>query len=206
MNLEISSFLNSLEDDQLAEAAQGGDKQAFSLLVQRHYRSCLRVAIVFSRSEADAQDHVQTAVLRAFERLHQYRCQSAFSKWLISIVVNQCRTELRAARRQREYATKAASQPASAVCRASFSDTPESAFARGQASDLIRFHIGRVPPLLRVPLVMSDMQQVPLEDVATRLGITVAAAKSRLFRARAELRRRLEEHCRISRPHMLLSN
>lgn len=206
MNPETSAYLNSLEDDQLVEAAQAGDKQAFSQLVQRHYRSCLRVAIVFSHSEADAQDHVQTAILRAFERLHQYRCQSAFSKWLISIVVNQCRSELRAARRQRECATKAASYPASAVCRASFSETPESVFARGQASELILFHIGRVPQLLREPLVLSDVQQVPLEDVATRLGITVAAAKSRLFRARAELRRRLMEHCQISRPHMLLTS
>lgn len=206
MNLETSAFLNSLEDDELVEAAQAGDKQAFSLLVQRHYRSCLRVAFVFSHSEADAQDHVQTAILRAFQRLHQYRCQSAFSKWLISIVVNQCRTELRAARRHREYATKAASHSASAACRALLSETPESVFARGQASDLILFHIGRVPPLLREPLVLSDVQQVPLEDVASRLGITIAAAKSRLFRARAELRRRLVEHCHISRPYMLLTN
>ena len=64
-----------------------------------------------------------------------------------------------------------------------------------QVVNLIRREISLIPPLLRNVMVLRDVEQLPMPDVATRLGLSVPAAKSRLMRARAELRLRVAKHC-----------
>jgi RNA polymerase sigma-70 factor (ECF subfamily) len=72
--------------------------------------------------------------------------------------------------------------------------TPEEALAKVQISSVLQDEICRIPPLLRNVVVLRDVQQLPMQTVAEKLGISVAAAKSRLLRARLELRQRLERH------------
>ena len=71
---------------------------------------------------------------------------------------------------------------------------PEDLLAEAEVGDAVQHEIRRIPPLLRTVFVMRDVQQMPMPEVAERLGISVAAAKSRLLRARKELRARMEKH------------
>jgi len=74
-------------------------------------------------------------------------------------------------------------------------ENPEDQLGAKQVKDLLRREITRMPPLLRDVLLLRDVQQLPMPVVASRLGLTVPAAKSRLTRARAEMRLRLVKHC-----------
>ena len=69
--------------------------------------------------------------------------------------------------------------------------TPEELLCRGEISELVRREIGRIPPVWRRQLELREVDQLPMPEVAEQLGISVSAAKSRLLRARQELRRRL---------------
>jgi RNA polymerase sigma-70 factor (ECF subfamily) len=70
--------------------------------------------------------------------------------------------------------------------------TPEAQLVDQEASAILHREIRRLPPLLRNVLVMRDLEEMPMDDVAGQLGISLVAAKSRLLRARTELRHRLE--------------
>jgi len=72
--------------------------------------------------------------------------------------------------------------------------TPEQKLGKQEVAQVLQKEIGRIPPLLRNVFMLRDVQQLPMPDVAERLGISVAAAKSRLLRARIELRERLSKH------------
>jgi RNA polymerase sigma-70 factor (ECF subfamily) len=88
---------------------------------------------------------------------------------------------------------------------AAFGPDPEGELACSQIRRVLRTEIRRIPPLLRNVMVLRDIEELPMVDVAERLGITVPAAKSRLLRARIELRSRLRRHCGRSGNLSLLS-
>ncbi|MCU1233435.1 MAG: polymerase, sigma-24 subunit, subfamily [Candidatus Solibacter sp.] len=73
-------------------------------------------------------------------------------------------------------------------------DSPEQGFSRREMTDPVQREIGRIPPLLRRALVLREVNRLPMPEVAEELGISLAAAKSRLLRARHELRSRLRKY------------
>jgi RNA polymerase sigma-70 factor (ECF subfamily) len=84
-------------------------------------------------------------------------------------------------------------------------DDPEGALGKLEVLKVLRSEIRGIPPLLRNVLVLRDVEELPVIDLAARLGITVDAVKSRLLRARAELRRRMLRHCTRTGPWTLLT-
>ncbi|MCS7025739.1 MAG: sigma-70 family RNA polymerase sigma factor [Bryobacteraceae bacterium] len=188
--------LSSLGDDQLVVLAQGGYDPAFAELIRRHQSSCLKLAMSILRDRSDAEDEVQNAFWKAFEHLGQFQRDARFSTWLTRIVVNQCLMRLRQTRRAKflylddamigdEVGTLELPAP---------EQTPEQELGKQEVANLLRKEIRRIPPLLRNVFLLRDVQQLPMPDVAKQLGISVAAAKSRLLRARLELRSRLAKH------------
>jgi RNA polymerase sigma-70 factor (ECF subfamily) len=83
--------------------------------------------------------------------------------------------------------------------------SPEQELGHFEITHVLREEIKRIPPLLRGVLMMRDVQQRPMPEVAEELGISVAAAKSRLLRARAELRQRMKRHCGATGEAVLLT-
>jgi RNA polymerase sigma-70 factor, ECF subfamily len=182
-----------LTDAELLTLARHDHTNAFGRLVQRHRRMCLNVARSLLRNLNDAEDEVQNAFFQAYEHLDQYREEAQFSTWLSRIVVNQCLMALRRRQRARfayldELAADGASSPTEIASRG---EDPEGALGAAEVADVLRAEIRRLPPLFRSVLVLRDLKQVPLSDAAEQLGITAPAARSRLMRARLELRNRL---------------
>ncbi len=187
-------------DDELVVLSQQGDGLAFSELVRRHRSSCSKLAHSILGHQQDAEDEVQNALWKAYEHIGQFQRDAKFSTWLTRIVVNQCLMRLRQQRRARFIdmdGVMIGEGPGTLELR----DTrigPEQELSRQEVSETLRKEIRRIPPLLRNVFVLRDVQELPMPEVARELGISVAAAKSRLLRARAELRARMEKH--VGRP------
>ena len=186
------------EDDRnLAIFAQNGDRDAFSELALRHQNTCLKLALSVLHEREDAEDEVQNALWKAYEHIGQFQQDAKFSTWLSRIVLNQCLMRLRQTRRARFIYVDSpmAGEDIAQLDLRSPGVTPEQEMARSEIASLLASEIKRIPPMLRTAFMLRDIQQLPMPNVAEQLGISIAAAKSRLLRARSELKARLERHC-----------
>jgi RNA polymerase sigma-70 factor (ECF subfamily) len=182
-------------DQQLIDSARQGDTTAFGELIKRHYSSCLKRAASLIRNPTDAEDEVQNACWKAFERLAQFRGDGTFAAWLSRIVENQCLMRIREDRQARFLYLDQSTEANVRVELVAEVPGPEDELGDQQLETLLRLEISRIPPLFRSVLVLSDVERLPMPDVAARLGLSVPAAKSRLGRARVELRTRLSKYC-----------
>src|SRR5438309_7125680 len=186
----------SLTDEALVLEAQKGSDPAFAELVRRHRRGCMKLALSILRDRQDAEDEVQNAFWKAFQKIEQFQRDARFGTWLTRIVVNQCLMKLRRDRRAKFLYIDDVQigEEAGTLDMRAPDDTPEQQLGRRQVSRIVRHEVRRVPPLLRHAFELREMQKLPIPEVAQRLGISIPAAKSRLLRARAELRNRLTRH------------
>ena len=175
--------------------AQESDEAAFAELMRRTSASSFRLAVSILRDRQEAEDEVQNSYLKAWRHVGQFQRESKFSTWISRIVVNQCLMRLRKVRgttflyldevgsdermRQHEVMDRSA--------------TPEVDLRNKEIFGVLHKEIGRLPPLLRHVLVLRDVDELSTAEVANRLGMTASAVKSRLLRARIELRHRLEK-------------
>src|SRR3954453_12124444 len=183
------------DENALITLAQLGDNHAWAQLFERYYKSCLKLAGSILRDREDAEDEVQNACYKDFRHIGQFQRDAKFSTWLTRIVVNQCLMRMRQQRRTRFVYIEDTDVEDSRVMDLPAVDiSPEAEVARAEVAAMLHIEISRIPPLLRHVFVLHDIQQLPFEDVAEKLGISVAACKSRLLRARVELRSRLRKH------------
>jgi RNA polymerase sigma-70 factor, ECF subfamily len=200
--------LQTLEDPTLVTLAQSGNDQAFSELMARHQKNCLKLALSILRHQEDAEDEVQNAFWKAYGHIRQFQQDAKFSTWLTRIVVNQCLMRLRQNKRARwlylDEAPVGEEKPVTEL--AAQTETPEQEVAQTELAAVLNREIRRIPPLMRDVFLLREVHRLPMAEVALRLGITVAAAKSRLLRARLELRERMGKHCGRLGPATLLAH
>lgn len=195
--LGIGKDLSVLSDTELVARTRHGSEEAFNILVKRHYTTCVNIATFILRDRGDAQDEVQKACCKAFEHLDQYQGEAEFLTWLLRIVSNQCLMLIRVRRRARFVYIDAETgrERSSPMELPEMAPDPEHELMDRELHDVLQREIRHIPPLLRNVLLLRDVQELPMPDVAERLHITVPAAKSRLLRARVELRARVMRHC-----------
>jgi RNA polymerase sigma-70 factor (ECF subfamily) len=182
-------------DDALVSLCQEGNQAAFDELMRRHQMSAMKVAVSIVRDRQDAEDEVQNAFWKAYEHINQFQRDAKFSTWLTRIVVNQCLMRLRQVRRTRfAYIDDAEGEDVTAADLRDAGPSPENLLGVNQVAAVLALEIQRTPPLLRHVFLLRDVENRPMPEVAAKLGISVAAAKSRLLRARAELRGRMQRH------------
>jgi RNA polymerase sigma-70 factor (ECF subfamily) len=196
-----------LTDDHLVILCQLGENGAFAELMDRHRRSAMKLALSILHDKLDAEDEVQNAFWKAYQHIGQFQQDSKFSTWLTRIVVNQCLMRLRQGRRAKFYYLDDTPMGDDVVT-LQLEDkrqSPERKLAQTEVARVLHGEIQRIPPLLRHVFLLRDVQRRPMPEVANQLGISVAAAKSRLLRARAELRTRMERHHGRRGPAMLMA-
>ena len=201
-----SPFADST-DYELVELCKTRNQNAFAELVTRHRGAAMKVATSILRDRQEAEDEVQNALFKAYEHIDQFQRESKFSTWLTRIVVNQCLMRLRQLRRAKftyiEEALGTGEESLTLELR-DFRQSHESLLGQEQVAQVLRDEIRRTPPLLRNVFLLRDVEQRPMPEVAQTLGISVAAAKSRLLRARAELRNRMRKHYGVIGPATLM--
>jgi RNA polymerase sigma-70 factor (ECF subfamily) len=186
----------AVEDDVLVSMAQNGDNSAFTELVERHTPTVRRLALSILKNQEDAEDEVQNATWKAYQHLSGFNQEAKFSTWFSRIVVNQCLMRLRKDKRAHFIHLEAGVQgeEIQTIELPDLTATPEQDLGSRQVHDVLNLEIKRIPPILREVFLMRDVEEIPTHEVAQRLGITIAATKSRLLRARIELRARMEKH------------
>ncbi len=183
-------------DYELVRLCQRGNNEAFAELMRRHQSSSFKLAMSILRDKQDAEDEVQNAFWKAFDHINQFQQDAKFSTWLTRIVVNQCLMRLRQTRRAKFFYMDDAlvGEETMSFDLPDRGQTPEEQLGQSEIAEALKHEIRRIPPLLRTVFMLRDVEQLPMTDVAEKLGISVAAAKSRLLRARFELRARMEKH------------
>ncbi len=166
-------------DRELAVLVLAGDEPAFRQLYRRHTPRLLALVLRFLGGvEADAEDVVQEAWLRATERLGQFRWEAAFSSWLAAIALNLAREHIRKRSRRNEVEWPEDDPPA---CEP---------LDRVDVPDLERA-IARLPAGYRQVLVLHDVEGYRHEEIAQLLGVSAGTSKSQLFHARRAVRQAL---------------
>jgi len=171
----------------LVAAAKDGDRKAFDALVQATYAHAYTLAIRLTGNEEDARDVVQDAYLRAYKGLKRFRGDSSFSTWLYRITANCASTQL--GRRNRHRHEDLDEEAPLADERAE--TDPELRASAESDRERVSAALRALPPRLRAVVVLRDVYDLPHEAIAAELGISEAAAKVRLHRARRKLRERL---------------
>jgi RNA polymerase sigma-70 factor (ECF subfamily) len=191
----------------LVRLAQSGSHSAFEELTRRNSDPCFRVAASILRSREDARDEVQNALWLAYSRIELFNFQARFSSWLIRIVINSCYMRLPKIQRTPILNKKAGDENKGWNCGDGVtSDTPELDLGREQVWRALKRELSNIPQLLRIPIELHYMKELPLKEVARELGVTVAAAKSRLHRGHLFLRDRMLKHTTQRGPASLTAN
>jgi RNA polymerase sigma-70 factor (ECF subfamily) len=195
MDVEIST-IESCADDELVRRAQANDDSAFAELMRRTGPASLKLAVSILRDRQEAEDQVQNSYMNAWRHVGQFHRESKFSTWISRIVVNQCLMQLRKLRYLNSV-SMVEEGPNGESREMQVTDqrqSPEEALAGQELGQILRKEIQRLPPMLRSVLILRDVDELSTEEVATQLGVTASAVKSRLLRARAELRTRLGKY------------
>jgi RNA polymerase sigma-70 factor (ECF subfamily) len=183
-------------DNELVQRAQEHDDAAFEELMRRTAPASMKLAVSILRDRQEAEDQVQTSYLNAWRHVGQFQQEAKFSTWISRIVVNQCLMQLRKLRNFN--AVSMVEETAEGESRdmqiADARRSPEASLAGEELAQVLKTEIQRLPPLLRSVLILRDVDDLSTAEVAERLGLTPPAVKSRLLRARLELRTRLAKY------------
>lgn len=182
------------DEEALVARAQAGDAQAFAELVERYERKIYRLARHITGNDEDAEDVLQEAFLKAYENLPGFQGQSKFYTWLVRIAVNEALMKLRRRKTGKMVSldeTIDTGEETMAREIAVWEDNPEEQYSREELRRILEEAIETLPPLYRTVFVLRDVDELSTEETAEALGISVPAVKSRLLRARLQLRDKL---------------
>jgi len=181
-------------DEALVARIQAGESWLYEVLVDRYQESLHRLVASILRGDSESDDVLQEAHLRAFTRLAQFRGESRFSTWLHRIVVNQALQYRRSTWRV-EYMREdlVPETPRGEELPMSRMSSPERHVAAGEIRAALADAVDALPPALRSVFLMKVTEHLTTREIGSRLGITEACAKTRLHRAKAQLRQSLRD-------------
>lgn len=182
------------DEGDLVVRAQRGDTSAFTELVSRYERRIFRLAKNITQSDEDAEDVLQEAFLKAYEHLDGFQGQSKFYTWIVRIAVNEALMKLRKRKTDRTVSLDETIDTGEEnVVReiAVWDDNPEQRYSQQEIREMLDKAIMSLRPAFRAVFVLRDVEDLSTEETAAVLDLSVPAVKSRLLRARLQLREKL---------------
>jgi RNA polymerase sigma-70 factor, ECF subfamily len=170
---------------------QRGERELFYELIRPYERRVFVIAFTILRNEADAQDAVQDAFLKAFKYLAQFRYESRFSTWLIQVAINEARLRQRKSHLEIMRPIEDQENEDGTYTPRDFADwreIPSEALERKEIREKLVAALGSLAQKYREVFVLRDVEHMSIEDTAQALGISAGAVKTRLLRARLMLR------------------
>ena len=178
------------EEAALVRLAQGGDHDAFTQVVRMHQRTVYRVAYALTRNAADADDLAQETFVRAYQALERFRVGEPLQPWLVRITTNLAFSLFRRRRRRPESSLEA---HAEAGAQWAVDDDPAEHAARSERERRVQDAFGKLSEEHQAVLALRAVQDFSYEQIAVALRIPLGTVMSRLSRARAELKQKLQE-------------
>ena len=174
-------------DQLLVDRVQHGDKKAFELLVSKYQRKLMRLVSRLIRDQAEAEDVVQEAFIKAYRALPQFRGDSAFYTWLYRIGINTAKNYLVTQGRRAPTSTEADAEEAE-----TFDDgehlrdinTPESMLATKQIAETVNFAMEALPEELRIAITLREIEGLSYDEIAVAMACSLGSVLSRRFPAR----------------------
>lgn len=182
------------DESPLVLRAREGDNTAFTELVNRYQRKIFRLAKNITQNDEDAEDVLQESFLKAYEHLPEFHGDSKFYTWIVRIAVNESLMKLR---KRKSSRTVPLDEPMDSgedtLVReiAVWDETPEQQYSQDEMRDILEKAIESLKPDYRTVFVLRDIEELSTEETAAALEISIPAVKSRLLRARLQLREKL---------------
>ena len=179
----------------LEESSSVDLERAFTEIVEQYSDLAYSVAFRMLRNVEDAEDAVQEAYISAFKALPKFKGQSKLSTWLYRIVVNACLMKIRKEKSRAKYISEKDYNDAIVY---DWKNDPEDAAVNSELRSTLEDGLDHLSPDLRAAVVLRDIQGLSTEESAEVLNISIASLKSRLHRARIQLREHLEEYSSLA--------
>ncbi len=182
------------DEAQMIAKILAGDSQLFHELIRPYERRVYVMALSFLHNEADAEDAAQEAFLKAFRNLSTFRGEAKFGTWLVSITLNEARSRIRS---RNTIKMESLDEPAddqghiSPALLRDWKEIPSEALERKEVRLLLQQAITALPLIYREVFQLRDIEQLSVNEAAAALGISIAAVKVRLHRARMMLQKKL---------------
>ena len=186
--------ISNRTEAELITAILGGEIQLYHELICPYERNVYIMALSYMKNEADAEDVVQDAFVRAFRKLSSFRAESKFSTWLMSITINEARTRLRRQALVRMEPLEQAPEEPKGISPALLRDwreIPSAALERKEIRSLIQRAVEQLPDNYRQVFLLRDVEELTISEAAEILDISIPSVKVRLHRARLMLQKQL---------------
>lgn len=171
---------------------QAGDAEAFYQLVRPYERAVFLAAVAIVKNDADAEEVAQEAILKAFKALTRFRQEAKFSTWLIQIAINEAKMRLRKDRRHLYESIEQGQQndDGDYIPKdfADWREIPSEALERRELRDALAKALASLPEKYREILILRDVNHLSITETAQILGLSEANVKTRLSRARLQMR------------------
>ena len=181
-------------DAALVARARDGDPAAFEELVQKYERKVFRLAKNITNNDEDAEDVLQDTFLKAYSHLDGFQGHSKFYTWLVRIAVNEALMKLRKRKSDRTVSLdEGIDTGEETMVReiAVWEDDPEQRYSQEEIRTILNDAISALRPAFRTVFILRDIEELSTEETANLLDLSIPAVKSRLLRARLQLRERL---------------
>lgn len=188
---------STIDESTLVARTREGDPRAFTDLVRRYEGKIFRLAQHITQNREDAEDVLQETFLKAYEHLDQFQGNSKFYTWIVRIAVNQALMKLRKRRSDKTVSIdESIDTGEDTVAReiAAWDPSPEERYSREELQAILTAAIDSLAPPYRAVFVLRDMEELSTEETADALDLSVPAVKSRLLRARLQLRDKLTRY------------
>jgi RNA polymerase sigma-70 factor (ECF subfamily) len=192
-----TSVSPGVEESAVLAQARAGDSAAFSELVRRYEGKIFRLAQHITGNREDAEDVLQETFLKAYEHLDQFQGNSKFYTWIVRIAVNQALMKLRKRKSDKIVSmdeTLDTGEDTVAREIATWDPNPEERYSQEEIQHILGEAIESLAPPYRAVFVLRDVDELSTEETAEALDLTIPAVKSRLLRARLQLRDKLTRH------------
>lgn len=192
--VSTSTITPAFDESALVARAKAGDMEAFSDLVKHYDRRVYRMAKQITQNNDDAEDVLQETFFKAYTHLDSFQGNSKFYTWLVRIAVNEALMKLRKRRADR---TVPLDEPIDTgedeVIReiAVWDENPEQSYSREELSRVLEQAVESLKPAYRTVFILRDIEEMSIEETAQILNLSISAVKSRLLRARLQLREKL---------------
>ena len=180
----------------LVKRVQRGDKSAFDLLVRKYQHKVVKLVLRYVRNPAEAEDIAQEAFIKAYRALPQFRGDSAFYTWMYRIAINTAKNSLASRDRSPIAYDLDLTDPEeshSVQARLQDPDTPEGMALTEEIRGIVNSAIDALPEELKTAIVLRELDGLSYEEIAAAMECPVGTVRSRIFRAREAIDKRLRE-------------
>ncbi len=195
------------DEKNLVEKSAGGDIDAFETLIQSHQKKVYNIALRMTKNPEDAQELSQDAFVRAFIAIKKFRGDSSFATWLYRITMNVCTDFLRKRNKASVISIEQSVYESQQTMQLADNEPgPDEISEKNQLKKLVKEAMDLLPPEHREVLILRDLLDMTYKDIANTLSINEGTIKSRINRARENLKKVITSRSELFQDYVVKLN